>query len=239
MTELPNDFLLDTAMLDFNHPQIQTLIEQKKWHLLSEYEVIGAIYNYVRDQVLFGYNADDRIPASQVLSDGYGQCNTKGTLLIALLRAVGIATRFHGFTIYNELQRGAIPNYLFAIAPERIIHSWVEVFYDGRWINLEGYILDKGYLEQVQRRFADQSKSFSGYAIYTKCLAKPDVDWKGEDTYIQSEGIADDFGVYKQPDDFYKQYGSNLKGIKKVVFRYLIRHLMNINVNKIRTNGIS
>jgi len=238
MSKLSKDFLKETQMLDFNHPQIQTLIAQRRWRELSQYDVIGAIYNYVRDEIKFGYNADDRLSASQVLADGYGQCNTKGTLLIALLRAVGISTRFHGFTIFNDLQRGAIPNYLFVIAPKRIIHSWVEIYYNERWINLEGYIIDKPYLKQIQLSFANQSEQFSGFGIATKCLAAPDVDWKGEDTYIQKDGIADDFGVYNQPDDFYASYGSNLSGIKKVLFRYILRHLMNVNVNRIRSNGI-
>lgn len=239
MTKLSKGLLKHTPMVDFNHPQIKSLIEHRKWRDLSQYDAIDAIYNYVRDEIPFGYNADDRIPASQVLSDGYGQCNTKGTLLITLLRTVGISTRFHGFTIYNELQRGAIPNYLFFFAPKRIIHSWVEVYYKERWINLEGYIIDKPYLKQIQSRFAEENESFSGFGIATKCLASPDVDWTGEDTYIQSDGIADDFGTYEQPDAFYSNHGSNLAGIKKVLFRYALRHLMNRNVNNIRSNGFS
>ncbi len=131
------------------------------------------------------------------------------------------------------------PDYLFKVAPDRIIHSWVEVYQAGCWINLEGYILDNDYLKQVQNRFAEQSESFSGYAIATKCLSNPNVDWKGQDTYIQSEGIADDFGVFNHPEDFYSINGSNLSGIKKVMFQYVLRHLMNWNVNKIRTKGIS
>jgi len=239
MTTISNDFLLETPMIDFNQPQIQALIKQRAWRDLSQYDAIGAIYNYVRDEIHFGYNADDRLSASQVLNDGYGQCNTKGTLLMALLRAVGIPVRFHGFTIYNALQRGAIPNYLFSIAPARIIHSWVEVYQHGQWINLEGYIIDQAYLQQVQRRFANQCSDFSGFGIAAKCLASPDIDWKGQDTYIQKDGIADDFGVYTQPDDFYASYGSNLAGFKKFLFRYVFRHLINLNVKQIRVKGIS
>lgn len=78
--------------------------------------MISAIYNFVRDDIKLGYNADDRISASQVLKYGYVECNTKGTLLIALFRAFGISSRFHGFTIYNELQ----PNYLSDLALEHI-----------------------------------------------------------------------------------------------------------------------
>lgn len=238
MTNLSKEYLIETYILDFSHPSIQALVEQRNWRELPPYEAIGAIYNFVRDEIEFGYNADDRLPASQVLKDGYGQCNTKGTLLIALLRAVNIPTRFHGFTIYNDLQRGAIPNYLFFFAPERILHSWVEVYYDGRWINLEGYILDKPYLKRIQDRFANKGKCFSGYGIATECLSDPKIDWMGEDTYIQKEGIADDLGEYSQPDDFYLRHGSNLSGIKKVLFCYLLRHLMNLNVKKIRKKGL-
>ncbi len=239
MEQSGKDYLTVTPMLDFTHPDIQALVEQKGWQQLSEYDAIGEIYSYVRDDIQFGYNADDRLAASQVLKDGYGQCNTKGTLLMALLRAVGIPTRFHGFTIYNDLQKGAIPNYLFAIAPERIIHSWVEVSLNDKWINLEGYIIDRPYLEKVQARYSEQGTQFSGYGIATKCLSNPAIDWRGEDTYIQKEGIADDFGVYVQPDNFYREHGSNLSGIKKGLFRYLLRHLMNKNVNRIRAKGLS
>ena len=42
-----------------------------------EFERIKSIYGFVRDDILFGYNIDDDISASRVLSDGYGQCNTK------------------------------------------------------------------------------------------------------------------------------------------------------------------
>lgn len=239
MKERLGDYLLETPMLDYNNPNIQSLIANRKWRELTPFEAIGQIYLYVRDEVKFGYNADDKLSASHVLTDGYGQCNTKGTLLMALFRAVGIPARFHGFTIYNELQRGAIPNYLFPFAPERIIHSWVEVFHSGSWINLEGYIIDADYLEQIQDGFAQECEQFSGYGIATKCLSNPNIEWSGVDTYIQSEGIADDFGVYKHPDDFYKEQGSNLSGVKKLLFRYLLRHLMNRNVDKIRRIGLS
>lgn len=230
-------------MLDYKHTEIQALINGKGWKTLSTYDAIESVYNFVRDDIKFGYNKDDTLSASQVLLDGYGQCNTKGTLLMALLRAVGIPARFHGFTIFNELQKGAIPNYLFSFAPERIIHSWVEVYFEGQWLDLEGYIIDKAYLNKVQQSFADQcdansDQSFSAFGIATKCLQRPDNEWKGGNTYIQKEGIADDFGIYTQPDEFYAEKGSNLKGLKRILFRYVLRHLMNFNVDKIRLKGV-
>ena len=229
-----SSLLESTQMLDFQAEAIISLLESKGWKNLSQYERIGAAYDFVRNDISFGYNASDDLTASQVLSDGYGQCNTKGTLLMALLRALSIPCRFHGFTIDNLLQKGAIPNYLFFLAPKYILHSWVEVYYEGKWLDLEGFILDQAYLSSVQQRFGNRSAPYQGYAIATKCLQRPAVEWKGESTYIQKEGIHDDFGVFDHPDDFYAAHGTNLSGIKKFMYRYFFRHLMNRNVKRIR-----
>ena len=96
---MKDKYLRETRMVDFSNPAIQKLIQNMKWKEMGEFERIKAIYNYVRDDVLFGYNIDDGISASKVLADGYGQCNTKGTLFMALLRACNIPCRVHGFTI--------------------------------------------------------------------------------------------------------------------------------------------
>lgn len=66
-----NKYTKETPMLDYLNPAIQKLIQSRKWKEIDEFERIQSIYNYVRDEILFGYNTDDSIPASNVLSDGY------------------------------------------------------------------------------------------------------------------------------------------------------------------------
>lgn len=73
---------------------------------MGEFERIKAIYNYVRDDVLFGYNIDDGISASKVLADGYGQCNTKGTLFMALLRACNIHAEYMVLRLIKDCRKG-------------------------------------------------------------------------------------------------------------------------------------
>ena len=58
-----------TPMLDLNAPEIQALITRREWRELDAYHRIEGIYNFVRDEILFGYNTDDGIPASRVLAD--------------------------------------------------------------------------------------------------------------------------------------------------------------------------
>lgn len=232
-------YLAASPILDFEDASIQALIQQRNWQTLPEFERIGAAYDFVRNEIKFGYNQADNLKASQVLKEGYGQCNTKGNLLMALMRALNIPCRFHGFTLDNQLQKGAIPNYLFPLAPKYILHSWVEVYFEDNWVDLEGFILDKEYLQAIQNRQGSKCNAYQGYAIATRCLQKPQIDWSGKSTYIQKEGIHDDFGIFNSPDEFYDRHGTNLKGIKRLLFKYLFRHLMNWNLNRIRAEARS
>ncbi|MCF6232234.1 MAG: transglutaminase family protein [Rhodobacteraceae bacterium] len=225
----------ETKLLDYNSPGISALIEKYYWHDLPLHERIGSVYNYVRDEIEFGYNIDDAISASQVLKDGYGQCNTKAILLMALLRGVGISCRLHGFTIHKNLQRGVMPPQVFFVAPENIVHSWVEIEYQGEWVNLEGFILDKTYLSKLQLSFSNMDQ-MSGYGVGTRSLQSPDVEWSGKSTYIQNTAINQDLGLFDTPDDFYKTHRQDIGALKGWLFRNILRHWMNGRVQSIR-NG--
>lgn len=232
------NYLEETALLDFRHPRIAALIETRGWRELDPYHAIGSAYDFVRDEVRFGYNASDELAASAVLADGYGQCNTKATLLMALLRGVSIPCRLHGFTIDKTLQRGAVSGVAYRLAPRDIIHSWVEVSYDGCWVSLEGFILDRDYLQGVRCLFPDASGEFCGYAIGTTDLRNPPIEWRGTDTYIQSTALNRDYGVFDSPDDFYARHGSNLRGLRRLLYAGLFRHLMNAKVARIRRRAV-
>jgi transglutaminase-like putative cysteine protease len=103
---------------------LQQLIRDRRWAELSEDERIGAVYEFVRNEIPFGYNRGDALPASSVLADGIGQCNTKTILLMALLRGTRVPCRFHGATIDERLQKGVLRGLAYRIAPQSIMHSW-------------------------------------------------------------------------------------------------------------------
>lgn len=226
--------LRETRMLDFSNPAIQRLVKRARFGDLDEAARIGAIYAYVRDEIGFGYNAADDIPASRVLEDGYGQCNTKSTLLMALLRACGVPCRFHGFTVAKELQAGIVTGLSYALAPSEILHSWVEVWNASRWIALEGVILDTEYLNGLRTLLPDGTTAWLGHGVGTEDLTRPAIDWRGEDTFIQRTGIRQDFGLFDDPDAFYAKHGVNLSGLKRLLFVHWVRHRMNAKVKGIR-----
>lgn len=226
--------LAETPLLDYSHPALRALIAARGWRDLPDAARMAAIYAFVKDEIRFGYNSDDDIPASAVLADGYGQCNTKATLFMALLRGCGIPCRFHGFTIDKALQKGAVTGIFYLLAPRDILHSWVEIPLQGRWLKLEGLILDGDYLRGLQARFPECRGSFCGYGAATPDLCNPPVDWSGGDTFIQADGINRDFGLFDTPDAFYARVGTNIRGWKRWLYIRLVRHLMNRNVARIR-----
>lgn len=229
-----NYLLKETYLLDYNSTNIQSLIKKNKWHELNQHDKIKSIYNYVKDKIIFGYNKSDYRKASEILNDGYGQCNTKSILFMALLRATGVECRIHGFTIYKKLQKGAISGIWYKLAPKEIIHSWVEINYNEKWLNIEGFILDDSYLTALQSKFCKTNGFFEGYGVSTDNFKSPQVNWCGNNTYIQKEGIAQDYGIFDQADDFFSKYDQKLNPIKKFVFIYITRYLMNRNVSRIR-----
>lgn len=141
------------------------------------------------------------------------------------------------FTIHKALQRGVVPELVYPIAPEEIIHSWVEVETENGWVNLEGFILDAQFLSALQTTFSDTS-SLCGYGAGTDCLSDPPVEWACGDTYIQKTGIAQDFGLFDSPDTFYRTHRQSFSTIQDLLYRNVIRHWMNARVSRIRSGRV-
>lgn len=62
--------LQPTRLLDFTHPAIEAVVEERGWRQLPTFERIGAVYDFVRNEIAYGCNEADELPASWVLADG-------------------------------------------------------------------------------------------------------------------------------------------------------------------------
>lgn len=241
------EYLSATKNMDYDSQIIQKLITEKGWRNLDDYHKIEAIYSYVKEEIKFGYNVDDNISASTVLRDGIGQCNTKACLLMTLLRGVGIPARMHAFRLNHEVQKGVIPPIQYNIAPVEIIHTWAEVWYEEKWIVLEGVILDNEYIKGFINQYckannivvADILKlsygyGYKGYGFGVKNLFELKINWEGNDTFIQSTGIIKDLGVFASADECFTKYGQELNTVKRFIYRNFTRKIMNRRVNAFR-----
>ena len=53
-----------TRLLDFKRLTTEALVQKRSWPRLKLYECIGAVYDFVRNEIAFGYNEGDEPPAS-------------------------------------------------------------------------------------------------------------------------------------------------------------------------------
>ncbi len=227
-------YLKNTAMLDFDAEDIQDLINSRNWRSLGEYDKIGAAFDFVRDEILLGYNKYDYLTATQALKDGYGQCNTKATLIMTLLRALGIPCRLHGSKVTKEFQRGLMPKVMAKLAPPLIVHTWAEVYYNGEWLSLEGVIADKAYIAGLRKKFPEHRGKFFDYAVAVEDFADLHIDWKGENTTVQQQAVVEDLGVFDTPDEFFADHKQLYRGAKKFLYENIGRKIMTRRVEKIR-----
>lgn len=233
-----NEYLKETKMLNFKADEISDLISVRGWRELDEFHKIKVTYEFVQNEVLFGYNKNDTLTATEVLADRIGQCNTKATLLMALLRGIEIPCRLRGLEVSKDFQKGATSGIIAVLAPKRIVHTWVEVYYNGNWIALEGVITDKKYLNSLKAKYGGESGKFMRYAVATENLSELSVDWVGKDTFVQREAVVHDYGVFVSPDAFFAKNKQALCKVKEFLYAYIGRKVMTRNVAKIRNRGM-
>lgn len=229
-------YLKKTSMLNYDDPEIENLIKARKWNDLDEYDKIGAAYDFVQNKIVLGYNKYDNLTATQVLKDGYGQCNTKATLLMALLRALGIPCRLHGTKVTKVFQRSLMPRLMAKMAPPLIVHTWAEVYYNGEWLSLEGVITDRAYITGLQKAYPDHQGKFFDYAVAVTDFGKLQITWKGENTTVQQQAVKQDLGSFDSPDEFYTAYRQEYRGLKKFMYETVGRKIMTKKVARIRGN---
>ena len=231
------NYLKNTAMLNYHAQKIINLINIQKWNNLNEFDKIGAIYDYVQNKILLGYNKYDNLTATQVLGDGIGQCNTKATLIMALLRAVGVPCRLHGSRVTKDFQRNLMPKVMAKLAPSLIIHTWAEVYYKDKWLSLEGVITDRTYIAGLRKLFPKHKGAFFDYAVAVKDFNNLQIDWKGKNTTVQQQAVVEDLGVFDTPDEFYAKYKQEYNGLKKILYENIGRKFMTKKVAQIRRYG--
>jgi len=127
--------------------------------------------------------------------------------------------------------------FVYRKAPKNIFHSWVEVYLENQWYELEAFIIDKQYLNNLQAMYSSCKGAFCGYGVAVTDFRNPIIDFDRNNTYIQSEGINNDFGIYASPDELLKMHHQQMSKLKAFIYRHIGRHFMNYNVKKIRNNA--
>lgn len=150
-----------TRYIDHDHPAIVAAAREATAGIGDPRQQAVALHDLVRERVRFGWSGrfhDQR--ASEVLAAGIGYCNTKSTLFVALLRAVGIPARPRFVSLDARILDGLTdPGTRF------VDHSITEVWLDGRWVATDSYIVDRAAFEGAQARLRAEGRAF-GHGVH-------------------------------------------------------------------------
>lgn len=194
----PKRWLGETRLVDTGHASICALAARLAEGRSDARSRAQAAHDHVSRTIRFGFRpAFHDMKASETLAAGVGFCNTQSTLMIALLRALGVPTRAHFVDISAEVLAPGTPY---------VDHSWTEAWIDGAWRRTDSYIVDPPLLEKAKTRLKRSGRAL-GYGAHVNGTSA----WDGRaDAFSQwlDDGrhprlSTRDYGVFDDVGAFY------------------------------------
>ncbi|NCF75028.1 MAG: hypothetical protein GWO87_00895 [Xanthomonadaceae bacterium] len=221
-------------LADYDNPIVKNKSEELTKNANSVFDKINVIFHYVRDDIKFAFPKEgDFVKASQTIQYGFGQCNTKTTLFLALCKSIGIPARIHFSLIKKDIQKGLFSGIAFWLMPKELSHSWIEIKIDEKWISIDSYINDKYFYEAAKEKLKEKSWD-TGYSIASKNKSSIKLDFNNE-KFMQMDAVTTDHGVYNEPMDYYStsKYKNRPNAIKLFIYGLLIKGI-NKKIKKLR-----
>ena len=196
----PALWLSSTALLDLDDPKLRILAMSLTQLADTNTQKVLAIHGYIKG-LPFGCAASfDHMSAGDVLRSGHGDCHTKGTLFVALMRCVGLPARLRFVTLPSAFLRGII-----SIPQLSVIHAIGEVYHNERWIQTDAYVADAVLETSAAMLLAKEGLNL-GYGIHLHGARQWDAFHDAHGQSISSDASSmplQDWGVAHDPEQFY------------------------------------
>ncbi len=230
-------------LADHDHPSVRAtawrltegLTEGPHERAVSERDKLARLFAFVRDDILFGFPpGGDLMRASETLALGYGQCNTKATLLLALCKACAIPARIHFALIDKRIQRGFFVGPGYRLLPPELSHGWIEVRIDGRWRRIDSFINDLALYRAARRELARRGWQTGFSLALGGGETSPELNLDHE-VFQQMAAVTGDHGTWDDPGEYYRSPGyRNRPGpLKRLAYRLMIG-AVNARVRRLR-----
>ncbi len=225
-------------LCDADHPLVRDTAERLTGAQTTPLGKLRNLFHYVRDDIPFGFPRKweewEVVRASTVIELGFGYCNTKSTLMVALCRAAGIPARVHYGLIDFEIMWGIIPSFAFPFLPGAGPHSWTEVQLEGEWRPIDSYINDEAFFTASRKKLSESGRS-RGYSVACaegKCSCEFNF---GERGFAQMGAVIADHGAWDDPSEYFaSDRYVRMSALQKLLYPAL-RRIADRNVAKIRS----
>jgi transglutaminase-like putative cysteine protease len=193
-------WLANTPLLQHDHPKIRLTAKRLTQLKATQREQAMTCFQAVR-AMPFGCIADSvGTTAAGVLRANRGDCHTKSTLLIALLRSLGIPSRMRFVTMKPDFLHGIAD-----LGGHPIEHAYTEVLLDEQWLALDSYVVDPRLAAAARTRLKLESRKL-GYGMHRDGT----IHWDGRSNSFGQFTVEDadsmplhDWGAFDDPYQFY------------------------------------
>ena len=193
-------WLTDTPLLMFEHPKIRLLGKRLAQLKTSQRDQAIACHSFVRS-LPFGCIADSTgTSAVGVLRAGRGDCHTKSTLMVSLLRSLEIPSRMRFVTMKPDFLHGIAD-----LGGHPIEHAYTEVLLDGDWHSVDSYVVDPRLAAAAKTRLKLEQRKL-GYGMHRDGK----IHWDGRGSSFGQFALDDpdsmplhDWGAFDDPYQFY------------------------------------
>jgi len=227
-----NEYLEPTELVDFNTPIVKEMASKLTVDINTEIEKVKRIYHYVRDEIPYTFTHNLQ-KASEVIRDQEGQCNSKTTLTIALLRAIDIPARYHCGSVSKLLFVNTIPKWAYPLTPKFIPgHCWAEVYIHNKWIAIEN-VVDLNLYEGIQAKMLEKNQVESIGCGLSK--DKYQKEWDGKtDILMQDGALQIDAGTFSNATEYLAEAENFLNPIKRWIKDKFVKKAMNRKFKELR-----
>jgi hypothetical protein len=216
-------------IFDANSATIIELISERKWQKLILRNRIIRILEFVKNEIVFGFTPASVMSASRVLSAGRGHALTKSILLKTLLDSCDVLCRFHAFHIKKDLYKGLLYSPAYHLLPDVLLSCWIEVFYDGQWLVADGVLLDRLYMDGLEKRIKREEDEFIGMGAAVFNSGRSCSEWDGKNhSYCQRASIIRDVGVIEDFEWFFSDYKKEIRHLLRIPHKHANRVIASI-----------
>ena len=196
----PVDCLAHTRLLDLDDSKLRIQAMRITQLASSDTHKAVLVHDYLKSLPFGCARTHGHVTAGEVLRSGRGDCHTKGTLFVALLRSSGVPARLRFVSLQGAFLRGIIDS-----GDTNITHAIGEVYLEGKWVQSDTYVADDALEIQALTILQEEGRAL-GYGIH----ALGSRYWSGlQDAHGQytTQDPASmpliDFGVAHDPECFY------------------------------------
>ena len=195
--------------------------------LETEREKAIALHDYVCENIKFGFTKYyDEAKPDFTLNCGRGHCNPNTELMVAFFREAGLEAHQHFCTLPVGMGAGIGPSFMAYLAerymPE-LSHSYAEVEVEGKWYNIDSYIVDPPLLKSALAKLSAENKSM-GY--FTRKGATNEWDGKSDAfSQFSDELSTEDHGRVDDHKAYYasSKYRNKMFGLRLNTLNMLMR----------------